>query len=54
MAPFTWHSFVFFFVENLRMTEEQVMDYGYVEALNWMSYFKTKKDTEEMANGRLA
>ena len=54
MAQFTWHQFTYFFIDNLRMTEEQVLDYLYVEALNWMAYFKTKKDQEEMANGRLA
>jgi hypothetical protein len=33
------------------MTEEKVLDYNYIEALNWMSFFKLKRDADEMANG---
>lgn len=36
------------------MTEETVLDYNYVDALNWMSFFKIRQDQENKANGQLA
>jgi hypothetical protein len=54
MAPFGWHSFLYFLIDKLRMTEAAALDYNYIEALNWMSYFTTKQHLEDKENGRLA
>ena len=54
MAPFSWFQYIWFFIDTMRMTEEQVLDYGYIDSLNWLSFHKLKRDQEEMANGRLA
>lgn len=55
MAGFEWHSFIYYFIEKLNMTEEVVLDYNYIEALNWMSFFFKKNEKDSFADGtRLA
>lgn len=54
LAPFGWHSYLYFMIDKLRMSEGDALDYNYIESLNWMSYFHTKQMVEDKENGRLA
>lgn len=50
-----WISFVHKLMTEMRYTEDQVYDMNFINACNWLSYFKEKEDflmaLEDSKNG---
>jgi len=45
-SQFKWYDFMYFFVETLNMKENEVLKSNYINLLNWLAYFKNKKQIE--------
>jgi len=43
---FKWYDFMYFFIENLNMKENKILKSNYINLLNWLAYFKNKKQIE--------
>jgi hypothetical protein len=44
---YKWYDYLYYFIDKLNMTENEIYKMNYIHGLNWLSYFKNLDDFKD-------